>query len=232
MLVHARDEDDGRGFTDRQLRDEVMTLLLAGHETTANALTWTWYLLAQHPHVEQRLAAELDEVLAGRPPSVADLPRLIYTERVILESLRLYPPAYSFGRRAAEPVVIGGYALSVGTNVLIPQWVVHRDARWFDEPERFEPDRWGNDLIHRIPKYAYFPFGGGPRVCIGNTFAMLEAVLLLATLAQRFGMDLAADHQVCPWPSITLRPRDGVRCVLRSRAPAVSETLAATQPRP
>jgi cytochrome P450 len=219
-LVHIRDEDDGRGFTDRQLRDEVMTLLLAGHETTANALTWTWYLLMQHPEVEQRLTAELEGVLAGRAPTVADLPRLVYTERVILESLRLYPPAYSFGRRAIEPVVIGGHEVSVGTNILLPQWVVHRDRRWFDEPSRFNPDRWADDLIHRIPKYAYFPFGGGPRVCIGNTFAMLEAVLLLATMAQVYGMDLTPGHEVRPWASITLRPREGVRCVLRARSPA------------
>jgi cytochrome P450 len=219
MLVHARDEDDGRGFTDRQLRDEVMTLLLAGHETTANALTWTWYLLAQHPQAEQRLLAELEGVLAGRGPTVANLPRLVYTERVILESMRLYPPAYSFGRRVVEPVTIGGYRLTVGTNALLPQCVVHRDPRWFEEPDRFQPDRWADDLIHRIPKYAYFPFGGGPRVCIGNTFAMIEAVLLLATMAQKFGLSLAAGHEVRPWASITLRPRNGIQCVLRSRAP-------------
>lgn len=228
MLVHARDEDDGRGFTDRQLRDEVMTLLLAGHETTANALTWTWYLLAQHPQVERSLSAELDEVLAGHPPTVADLPRLVYTERVILESLRLYPPAYAFGRRVLQPVTIGGYQLSAGTNALLPQWVVHRDPRWFEEPERFEPNRWANDLIHRIPKYAYFPFGGGPRVCIGNTFAMIEAVLLLATMAQEFGLGLAPGHEVRPWASITLRPRTGIRCVVKSRGRTPSCEPAAT----
>jgi cytochrome P450 len=209
-----------------------MTLLMAGHETTANALAWTWYLLAQHPHVERRLLAELDEALAGRTPGVADLPRLVYTERIILESLRLYPPAYSFGRRAVEPVVIGGYKVTAGTNVLLPQWVVHRDPRWFEAPESFEPDRWADRLIHRIPKYAYFPFGGGPRICIGNTFAMLEAVLLLATMAQRFAVDLAPGQQVRPWASITLRPRDGIRCVLRSRkrTPAQPSLTAPAHP--
>jgi cytochrome P450 len=231
MLVHARDEDDGSGFDDRQLRDEVMTLLLAGHETTANALSWTWHLLSQHPQVEERLAAELQAVLAGRSPTAADLPRLIYTERVILESMRLYPPAYSFGRRVVQPVTIGGYRLSKGTNVLLPQYVVHRDPRWFNEPERFEPDRWADDLIHRIPKYAYFPFGGGPRVCVGNTFAMLEAVLLLATVARRFRLDLVGGHDVRPWASITLRPRTGIRCVVRSHhAAAVTTPLASQRP--
>ncbi len=217
LLLHARDEDDGSRMTDRQLRDEAMTLFLAGHETTALALTWTWYLLAQHPEVEEELGAELQQVLGGRPPSVADLPKLRYTEQVVMESMRLYPPAYGIGREAIGECKIGGYRIPAGATLYMFQWVVHRDPRIFANPDHFWPSRWADGLAQRLPKYAYFPFGGGPRLCIGNSFAMMEAVLVLATMAQRFRVKLAPHQTVVPWPSITLRPRDGIQVVLNKR---------------
>ena len=216
-LMRARDEGDGSGMTDRQLRDEAMTLFLAGHETTANALSWTWYLLAQHPEVEAKLAAELGRVLGDRPPRAADLPQLVYAERVILESMRLYPPVYGFGRRALRDCVIGGYDVPANTTVFMSQWVTHHDPRFFDRPDEFKPDRWADDLARRLPKYAYFPFGGGPRVCIGNTFALIEAMLVLATVVPRFRFTLVPGHPVKPWPSVTLRPAHGIKAVLTRR---------------
>jgi cytochrome P450 len=229
MLVQARDEDDGRGMTDRQLRDEVMTLLLAGHETTAVTLSWTWYLLGRHPEVEAGLLAEIDTVIGNRSPTPADFPRLMYCERVVREAMRLFPPAFIIGRRAKEPVTIGGTVIPPGTNVLMSQWVVQRDPRWFDDPLAFHPDRWADNLAGRIPKYAYFPFGGGPRVCIGNQFAMLEAVLLLATILPKFRIELDPAQQVVPRPAVTLRPADGIRAVVtpRERDSASARVLAA-----
>jgi cytochrome P450 len=215
-LLRARDEE-GHGMSDRQLRDEVMTLFLAGHETTANALSWTWYLLALHPEVEARLLAELREVLGGAPPTVADLPRLPYTEHVILESMRLYPPVYAFGRRALRRCNVGGHDIRADTTLFMSQWVVHRDPRFFDRPEVFDPDRWADGLARRIPKFAYFPFGGGPRVCIGNTFALIEVALIIATILPRFRFTLVPGHPVKPWPSVTLRPAQGVQAVVAVR---------------
>jgi cytochrome P450 len=217
MLVHARDEADNTGMTDRQLRDEVMTLFLAGHETTASALAWTWYLLATHPDVESKLMAELETVLGGRLPTADDVPRLAYTEQVIHETLRLYPPAYVFGRQPLEDCTIGGYRIAKGTSILIPPYVTQRDPRFFDRPDEFDPDRWKDGLFKRLPKYTYYPFGGGPRVCIGNSFAMLEAMLIVATVVPRFQFELAAEPPVVPWPSITLRTRHGIHMVVRSR---------------
>ncbi|MBI2388035.1 MAG: cytochrome P450 [Deltaproteobacteria bacterium] len=217
MYLAARDED-GTGMSDQQLRDEVLTLVLAGHETTAIALSWTWMLLSQHPHVAEKLHAELDAVLGGRAPTAADLPRLPYADRVIKESMRLYPPAWAIGREAARDVELAGVPIPKGTQLWIVQWALHRDGRWFEEPDRFDPDRWAGDLQRRIPKYAYFPFGGGPRMCIGHAFATMEAVLLLATFAQRFRMDLVAGHPLKPLPAITLRPKHGVRVRLVRRA--------------
>jgi cytochrome P450 len=215
LLLQARDEQDGTGMTDRQLRDEAMTLFLAGHETTALALTWTWYLLGQHPEVVEELSAELRRVLGGRAPTAADVPQLAYTERVLLESMRLYPPAYAIGRQAVEACEVGGYRLAAGGSVLMCQWVVHRDPRWFSEPERFLPERWADGLAKRLPKYAYFPFGGGPRVCIGNSFALMEAVLVLATLARRWRIELVPGAPVRPRPRLTLSLEGGVEAVLR-----------------
>jgi cytochrome P450 len=217
MLLHAQDADDGSRMTDRQVRDEIMTLFLAGHETTAVSLSWTWYLLARHPEVEARLVEELRGVLGGRLPTVGDLPRLRYTEMVVTESMRLYPPAYTITRRVAEPLEVGGHAIAPETVLVMSQWVVHRDGRWFDEPAAFQPDRWENDLAKRLPRYAYFPFGGGPRLCIGNTFALMEATLLLATIAQRFGFRLAPGAVVKPMLSVTLRPAEGIPMILSAR---------------
>jgi cytochrome P450 len=216
MLLLAQDEDGSR-MTDRQLRDETMTLFLAGHETTALTLTWSWYLLAQHPEANERLAAEWRDVLGDRPPTVDDVPRLRFTECVALEAMRLLPPVYILGREATAPCELGGYHVRRGMTVLMSQWVTQRDPRWFDAPDEFRPERWQDGLINRLPKYAYFPFGGGPRVCIGNTFAMLEAVLLLAAVGRRYRFRLVPGHPVEPWPSITLRPRYGLKAVLESR---------------
>jgi cytochrome P450 len=222
-LLDAHDER-GSHMSDIQLRDEIMTLFLAGHETTANALTWTCYLLAQNPAIEQCLLAELDQVLRGRPPALADLPRLRYTEMVIKESMRLYPPAWGIGRRALRNFEIRGYTLPAGTNVFIMQWLTHRDARFFPDPERFDPQRWRTDPVRtgQIPRFAYFPFGGGPRVCIGAGFAMMEATLLLATIIQRYQLTLLPDPPVVPFFSVTLRPRHGLPVRLTARTAARS----------
>jgi cytochrome P450 len=203
-------------MSDRQLRDEMMTLFLAGHETTANALSWTCYLLAQHPEVEVRLQAELQSVLSGRSPTVADVPRLVYTEQVVTESMRVFPPVYAIGRRSVRNCEIGGYDVPAGTTFLMSQWVLHRDPRFFDDPLEFRPQRWADGLAKRIPKFAYFPFGGGPRVCVGNSFALLEAVLILATVAQQFRFELLAGQRVIPWPAVTLRPKYGIHVVCRA----------------
>ncbi len=158
---------------------------MAGHETTANTLAWAWLFLSRHPEVESRLHDELDRSLGGRVPAVADLPRLTYAEHIVTETLRAYPTVWTIGREAIEPVDLGGYRIPAGMTVFMPQWVIHRDARWFDDPLAFRPERWADGLTQRIPRYAYFPFGGGPRICIGNNFAMMEATLILATIAQK-----------------------------------------------
>ena len=217
MLLAVRDEETSEGMTDRQLRDEAMTVFLAGHETTANALSWTWRLLAGHPEVESRLHEELREVLAGCPPTVEDLPRLRYTDMVVKESMRLYPPAWAFGREALEDCEIGGYHVPAGTQLIMSQWVMHRDTRYYDEPGKFRPERWGDGSTEGLLKYAYFPFGGGPRLCIGQSFAKMEAVLLLATIARQFRLRAAPGERISPQPSITLRPKNGMRMVLEKR---------------
>jgi cytochrome P450 len=216
MLLAAQDED-GTRMTDKQLRDETITLFLAGHETTASTLSWAWWLLAQNPAVEAKLHAEMDTVLAGRAPTLDDLPNLSYTAHVITEVLRLYPAAWGLARLVVEPHEVAGYPVSKGMGVAMAQWVVHRDPRWYDEPEKFQPERWEGDLLRRLPRFAYFPFGGGPRQCIGNTFALMEAALVLATIAQKFRLRLVAHHRVVPLASITLRPRHGVRVTLERR---------------
>jgi cytochrome P450 len=222
MLLHAQDEDGSR-MTDRQLRDEVITLFLAGHETTALSLSWTWWLLAQHPQVEAKLHAELEATLGGRTPALEDLPKLRYLDHVVTESMRLYPPAWGMARLAIEDAEIGGYKIRKGSGVSLSQWVVHRDPRWYESPEEFQPERWEGDLLKRLPRFAYFPFGGGPRQCIGNTFALMETALILATIAQKFRLRLVPGHAVVPIASITLRPRHGIRVTLEARKPA--ETL-------
>jgi cytochrome P450 len=213
LLMHAQDENGNR-MSDQQLRDEVMTFFLAGHETTALALSWTWYLLAQHPEIESRLIDELKEVLNGRSPTIADLQRLRYTEMVVKESMRLYPPAWLLSREAKRDFEVYGYSIRKGAQVLMSQWVMHRDARYFDRPEEFRPERWADEHTKSLPRFAYFPFGGGPRVCIGTSYAMMEAILILATTAQRFHLTLALDQKVTPLPSITLRPKNGVKVIV------------------
>lgn len=219
MLMAAQDEEgDGGMMTDSQLRDEAMTLFVAGHETTANALTWTWYLLSQHPDVEARMHAEIDSVLAGRTPIADDVAKLRYTEMVFAESMRLYPPAWTLGRRVLSDYPVGEYVLPAGSIVLMSPWVTHHDARYFPEPFKFDPERWTPEARESRPKFSYFPFGGGPRVCIGEQFAWMEGVLLIATIAQRWKMRLAADQIVEPKPMITLRPRYGMRMMVEARA--------------
>ena len=209
MLLRVQD-DDGTTMTPEQLRDEVITLFLAGHETTALTLSWTFYLLSRHPDACAALEAEADAVLAGRSPGAADLFRLPFTEAVVSEALRLYPPAYVLGREAAEDTEIGGFPAPRGTTVFMSPWVVHRDPRYFEDPEAFRPQRWLDGLAKRLPRCAYLPFGGGPRLCIGQSFAMMEAVLLLATVCQRFRLTLEPDQPITPFASITLRPEGGV----------------------
>jgi cytochrome P450 len=216
MLMQARDEDGSR-MTDKQLRDEVLTFLLAGHETTALALSWTWHLLGQNPEVEQKLHGELDRVLDGRVPVFADLPALGYTERVIKESLRLYPPAWGLARTVIKEFELGGYRIPAGANVVMSTWVMHHNSRYFPEPEKFEPDRWLPERAQKLPKFAYFPFGGGPRQCIGASFALMEATLLLATIAQKYQFRAEPGHIVTPTPSFTLRPKQGIRMRLEKR---------------
>jgi len=215
-LLQVQDED-GTQMSDRQLRDETITLFLAGHETTANTLSWTWWLLAQNPAVEKRFHEELDGMLGGRAPMADDLPKLPYLAHVLTESLRLYPTAWGMARLAAEEHEIAGYPVHTGYGVAFAQWVIHRDARWFDAPLEFRPERWENGLAKQLPRFAYFPFGGGPRQCIGNTFALMEASVVLATVGQKFRFALVPGHKVTPLASITMRPRNGIRVRLEVR---------------
>jgi cytochrome P450 len=219
MLILAQDtEGDGGGMSDRQLRDEAMTLFLAGHETTANALTWTWLLLSRNPDAERRLHSEVDAVLGDREASAADVELLPYTRQVLAESMRLYPPAWIVGRRAIDACEIGGHEVPARAIVLLSQYLVHRDARWFPDPERFDPDRWTPERQSDRPKLAYFPFGAGTRVCIGEQFAWMEGVLVLATLARRWTLRLVPGHPVEVEPIITLRPKHGMRMTLKRRS--------------
>ena len=215
-LLAATDEA-GAGMTDRQLRDEVMTLLLAGHETTALALSWALYLVGQHPEVEAKLMGEIDTVLGDRVPTADDVFRLGYARQVMQEAMRLYPPAWGIGREARAPIELGDFVVHPGTQIFLVQWVTHRDPRFFPEPERFLPERWEPEAERRIPKYAYFPFGGGPRYCVGSNFAMMETVLLLTMMVQRFRFRLQAPRAVQLQAAVTLRPRHGIRATVLRR---------------
>lgn len=221
MLLLAHDEDrqspNGGRMTDKQVRDEALTLLIAGHETTANALTWTWYLLSQNPESEMKFHAEIDDVLDGRLPAFDDVPLLPYTAGVFSESLRLYPPAWAIGRKSIHDYHIDGFRIPAKSILLSSPWVVHRDPRWFPEPERFDPDRWRSEIAEARPKFSYFPFGGGARVCIGERFAWAEGVLVLATIAQRWKMRLVPGHPVDTRAVITLRTRYGMKMTLERR---------------
>jgi cytochrome P450 len=216
MLLKATDED-GSGLSNQQLRDEVMTIFLAGHETTALTLSWAWYLLALNPDSEKKFHAELDEVLGGRLPTMEDMSQLKFTEMIAKESMRLYPPAYALGREAINDCEIGGFRVPAGAQVFMFQWATQRDARFFAEPETFRPERWTPEFTAGLPKYAYFPFGGGPRACIGNYFAMMEVILLLATIGQRFRFSLVPDHPVSLMPAMSLRPAAGIRVLVKGR---------------
>jgi cytochrome P450 len=213
MLLSARDEDTGEGLSDHQLRDEVMTLLLAGHETTAMSLSWTFYLLSLHPAQRRTLEDELARVLAGRPPRLEDLPRLPYTRMVLEESMRLYPPAWVITRSAEGDDEIGGFRIPAGSNVLVSPYVVHHDPALWDDPEGFDPQRFAGDQA----RYTYFPFGGGPHLCIGAGFAMMEASIVLATVAQRLRFDLEPGRPVAIEPLVTLRPTPGIWVTARRR---------------
>jgi len=218
MLMDARDEDTGESMTDEQLRVEVTTFLLAGQETTSLALTWTFYLLSQHPAIRERLEAELDGVLGGREPAYEDLPNLPFTRRVIDEAMRLYPPAWGFSRQALGDDELGGYRLPRGWLAFLMPYVLHRHPTYWPDPDRFDPDRFLPERSADRPKFAYLPFGAGPRQCIGNQFALLEAHLSVATLAQTYRLHLVPGHPVEPWPLITLRPRFGMPMTIERRA--------------
>ncbi len=222
MLLHAQDED-GTGMNDAQLRDEVITMFIAGHETTALTLTWAFYLLATHPEKAKILHEELDHVLCGRAPALADLPALKYADAVVKEAMRLYPPAWMVdGRVAVQETVLGGFRIPKGAIMGISQWLTHRDPRFYQEPTAFQPERWLDGSLKDLPKYAYFPFGGGQRQCIGNSFAAIEAVLVLATLAQKFGVVKAWEGEPHLDAAITLRPRGGLNLrLVESGTPAV-----------
>jgi cytochrome P450 len=214
MLLEAKDAETGESMDDRQLRDEVMTMFLAGHETTANALTWTLYLLSRFPSVARALHEEACEVLGDRAATVEDLPRLELAKRVLQESMRLYPPVWVVGRSPIEDVQIGGFDVPKGSLIFVSQWVTHRHPEFWDDPEGFDPDRWLPERAKAQHRYQYFPFAAGPRMCIGSGFAMMEGQLVLATLARRYRVDLVPGHPIEPEPLITLRPRYGMRVTL------------------
>lgn len=218
MLLEARDEEgDGTGMSDQQVRDEVLILFLAGHETTANTLAWTWYLLSQHPEVEAKVHAELETVLGGRAPELADLPRLTYLRQVIEESMRVYPTVYAMDRTTTKDLEIGGYTVPKGKTIFVSPWCMHHDPRYFPDPFTFDPDRWTPEEKAKRPRYSFFPFGGGPRTCIGEQFAWAEATVVLATLAQRWQARLVEGHPVEPYPLITVRQKHGLRVTLTAR---------------
>lgn len=210
MFVDAEDADTGERMSDRQLRDEVITMLLAGHETTANALAWTWYLLSKHPSVMRALRKEVDEVLAGRTPAPDDLEDMPYTRMVLQEALRRYPPAWLISREAKEDDVIGGYPIRAGSTVMMSPYVMHHHPGWWDNPEGFDPERFSPEESAGRPRFAYFPFAAGPRMCVGSAFAMMELQTIVPMMVQRYKIELAAGAAVVPEPTITLRPADGV----------------------
>jgi cytochrome P450 len=221
MLLGALDEEgDGTGMTDKQVRDEAMTLFLAGHETTANALTWTWYLLSENREVEAKLHHHVDSALGGVPPTFDDLPKLRYIEMVVAEAMRIYPPVWLIGRRAVNDYRVGDYVIPAKSIILMSPYLMHRDERYFADPLRFDPERWLPELERERPQFSYFPFGGGPRVCIGEPFAWAEAVLVIATIARRWKLRLTPGHRVEPLPLITLRPKGGMPMVTQLREDA------------
>lgn len=216
MLLMAQDED-GTTMSQQQLRDEVMTLFLAGHETVSNVLTWTFYLLAQHPEIRAKLQQEIDTVLAERTATIDDLPQLSYTERVLSEAMRICPPIWAIDRRALCDTTIRGIPIPRHARVVLHQYLVHHDERFYPDPDRFDPDRWTPEKQVERPKFAYFPFGGGPRLCIGEAFAWTESMLLLATLSQHWEARAVPGTRVKYQPAVTLRPQNGIRMSLHRR---------------
>jgi cytochrome P450 len=210
--------EDGRPMSDRQLRDEAMTLYLAGHETTALTLAWSWYLLSQHRRVEEKLVSEWQRVLRGVAPTAQHLQRLPYTAAVIAESMRLFPPVYVIGREATTELELGGYRVKPGYTVLMSQWVNHRDQIFFPDPEEFRPERWQDGLAKRLPKFAYYPFGGGQRICVGSTFALIEATIILAAVGQHYQFTVDPDAVIDIKPQITLLPANGIPATLECRS--------------
>jgi cytochrome P450 len=217
MLMAARDADTGAGMTDAELRNEVALLIFAGHETTATTLTWAFYLLSQHPEAEAKLHAELATVLGGRTPTLADLPNLPYNRMVIEETMRLYPPAWGVSRKSVAADVIGGYQLQANASLTLPITTLHHDPRWWEQPERFDPERFTPERSANRHKFAYLPFGAGPRQCIGNNFALMEAQLVLATVAQRYQLRLRPGHPVQPDPVFVLRTSHGLPMTVTRR---------------
>jgi cytochrome P450 len=217
MLLSAQDEEGGEGLTDTQVRDEAMTLFLAGQESTSNSLVWTWYLISRHPDIEKRLHDELNSQLRGRLPDVEDLIKLPYTRKVFSESLRLYPPAWTVVRRAIEDYQADGYVVPGGADIYMSQYVVHHDPRFFPDPFRFDPERWNEDRCSSLPQFAYFPFGGGPRRCIGESFAWMEGMMLIATIASKWKMHLVPGQTIVPKPLITIRPKYGMKMIMERR---------------
>ena len=220
VLLAAEFEDDNgqpQPLTDEQVRNQTITMFAAGHETTAVCLAWTWHLLATHPEQQARFHQELDDTLAGRPPAIADLPNLPFTDRILTESLRLYPSVWFWSRMSYEPFALGGYEIPAGALITAPPLIIQRDARWFDAPNEFRPDRWTDAFRERLPAYAYFPFGGGPRQCIGSDFALTEAKLILATIGQQWRVRPDPKHRVGMLPLISLRPKGGMPLYLERR---------------
>jgi cytochrome P450 len=219
IIVQA---DDGSAMTDTQLRDEIITILIAGHETTSNALTWTYYLISQNPQIERRVFEEIDQVLGGngeeyKQPSIADLPKLKYVEKVFRESMRLYPPVWTMGRFAVNDYPLGGYMIPKGSSLMFSQYVMHHSTKYYDNPETFDPDRWTEEVKMRLPRFSYFPFGGGIRGCVGEPFAWQEGILLIATISSYWSMRLAPNQRIKLQPGITLNPKNGIKMKLKSR---------------
>ena len=217
MMMQARDEDDSSQMNNKQLRDEIATLIFAGHETSANSLAWTLMLLAQHPEVQTKLQQELQEVLGGRTVSMSDIPNLRYTNMVIKESMRLYPVVWNLVGETSRDCVIGDYRVPAQTTIIASHWVMHRCAKYFEQPEIFNPERWTNNLEKQLPVGAYIPFGGGPRSCIGKNFALMEMTLLLATILSQFELTLVENQSIIPEPTITLQPKHGIKAIVKRR---------------
>ena len=216
MLLMARDEN-GQPMSDVEIRDEVMTALAAGYETTAAALSWSLLLLGEHPEIQDRIAAELKEQIGDRPIAHEDLAKLSYLENVVIEAMRLYPPAWAVGRESKEDTEVGGFFIPGGTTIIVSPWVTHRNGRYYEDPMEFRPERWAGDFRRKLPRFAYFPFGGGPRICLGSRFAMMETMLLLGTIVARFSLERVPNKPVVPAPSITLRPKGGIWLKIKAR---------------